>query len=373
MKTILFLIQKEFLQIFRDRFMAGLIFAMPIIQLLILANAATFEIENLRVHIIDRDGSHTSKRLINKLEGSDYFYISSSSFDDKTGYLMVEKDKTDLILKIPSGFEYHLAKNHLGQIQVLINGINGTKGGLANAYINATVADFNTVIRTEWLNKYAHAGLENFTIDHRNWYNPGEDYRIFMVPGILVALVTILAMFLSALNIVREKEIGTIEQLNVTTIKKHEFIIGKLVPFGIIALVVLALGLVVARFVFHVPIAGNPGLLFLFAGLYVITALGLGIFISTISSSQQQAMFTSFFFMMIFILMSGLFTPIESMPDWAQAISRINPLSYFIRFMRMVLLKGSGFAEVQHLFLAMGLYAVLANLLGMLSYRKTIR
>lgn len=372
MKKIAFIVQKEFLQIFRDRFMVRLIFAMPIIQLLVLANAATYDIKNLNVHVIDLDRSHVSMQLINKLEGSKYFNISSYSFDDKTGYRMIEKEEADLILKIPYGFGYDLAKNGNSKIQVLINAINGTKAGLANAYLNKTVADFNTRVRAEWINQPARASMEPININYRNWYNPTEDYKLYMVPGILVSLVTLLSMFLSALNIVREKEIGTIEQLNVTTISKYQFILGKLIPFGLMSLIVLAIGLLVARYVFFIPFIGSVGLLFLYATLFIITAMGLGIFISNISANQQQAMFTSFFFMMIFILMSGLFTPIESMPYWAQLITKINPLSYFITFMRMVLLKGSQFGDVAYLFVAMGIYGLAVNLLAILTYKKTM-
>jgi ABC-2 type transport system permease protein len=192
------------------------------------------------------------------------------------------------------------------------------------------------------------------------------------VPGVLVLLVTIIGFILSGLNIVREKEIGTIEQINVTPIRKYQFIIGKLTPFWIIALFELAFGLTVGKLLFDIPIVGSLGLVFLVASVYLLVILGMGLFASTLANTQQQAMLISFFFMMIFILMSGLFTSIDSMPDWAQAIDRFNPVAYFIRMIRMILLKGSGFSEISS---DLGALAVLAA--GMLSlavwrYRKTV-
>ncbi len=371
MRTLRFLIQKEFLQIFRDRFMVLLIFAVPVIQLTVLAYAATFEIQNIKIHVVDLDRSHTSKQLINKLKGSDYFIISSYSFNKKEGYEMIEKGTADLMLKVPAGFARHLTNRKEGQLQILINAINGTKAGLAQAYLQQSIAGFNQRIRTEWSKAPPRSQQTGIAIDHRNWFNPTQDYKIFMVPGILVSLVTLLAMFLSALNIVREKEVGTIEQLNVTTLKKWQFIIGKLVPFGLLALVVLAIGLIVARFVFDVPMIGSLWFLFIYAALYIVAAMGLGIFISNISANQQQAIFTSFFFMIVFILMSGIFTPIEAMPKWAQMITWLNPLAYFVKFMRMILLKGSGIMEALPLFLSISIYALVSNTIATLTYRKT--
>ncbi len=177
-------------------------------------------------------------------------------------------------------------------------------------------------------------------------------------------------MFLSALNIVREKEMGTIEQINVTTIRKYEFIIGKILPFGILSIIVFTIGLLAAKFIFQTPLLGSVWLLFLYAILYIVAALGLGIIISNISSGQLQAMFTSFFFLIIFILMSGLFTPVDSMPEWARYLNMLNPMSYFIEFIRLLMLKGSSFRQVGHLFLSMGLFAIFTNVLAVWTYTK---
>ena len=192
-----------------------------------------------------------------------------------------------------------------------------------------------------------------------------------MAPGILAVLVTIIGMFMSGMNLVREKEIGTIEQLNVTPIKKYQFIIGKLVPFWVIALFDLAFGLLIALIIFDLPIVGSLFLLFGFGGLYLISVLGLGLFISTITDTQQQVMFVSFFFMMIFILMGGIFTPVESMPQWAQTADRLNPIFYFMIIMRMIVLKGSGFFDLIREFVSLLILGIVFLSLAIWRYRKT--
>jgi len=192
-----------------------------------------------------------------------------------------------------------------------------------------------------------------------------------MVPGIIVLLVTMITLFLSGMNIVREKEIGTLEQINVTPIKKSQFIIGKLFPFWVIGLGLLSIGLIIAKVLFNVPIIGNLGLMYLYTSIYILVILGIGLFISNFTDTQQQAMFISWFFMVIFILMSGLFTPIESMPKWAQIITEFNPIKYFVQVMRMVMLKGSGIIDILPQLLKTILYALIMNGLAVWSYKKT--
>jgi ABC-2 type transport system permease protein len=204
----------------------------------------------------------------------------------------------------------------------------------------------------------------------RFWYNLRMNYKNLMVPGLLVVLVTLVGMFLSSMNIVREKELGTIEQLNVAPIRKWQFILGKLLPFWFISLFLLAAGLVLGKLFFDIPIEGSLLLLFAFAAVYLWVMLGLGLLISTFSETQQQSMFMSWFFLVIFILLSGLFTPIENMPHWAQVITWFNPVSYFVDVVRLVLLKGSSFADIAGRFAVIALFAVAVNGLAVLNYRK---
>jgi ABC-2 type transport system permease protein len=371
MRIIFYFIQKEFIQIFRNRIMARVLVIMPIVQLLVLSYAANFEIKNIRLHVVDQDHSSMSKQLLAKIQASGYFIVEGQSLFVQAGFDKLENDWADVSITIPPGFERRFHRKEHVQIQLLINAINGTKAALANTYLNAIIMDFFSETIIAEINSSFILTSKPINVSYRNWYNPTLDYKIYMSPGILVMLVTMIAMFLTSINIVREKEIGTIEQLNVTTIGKGHFIIGKLVPFWIIGLINFFIGLGLIKLFFGVPIEGNLFTIFFFVNIYLFALLGFGMFISTITHTQQQAMFISWFFMVIFILLSGLFTPIEFMPEWAKAITRLNPVAYFVQFMRMVVLKGSGFRHVVDLFAAISVYALVINLLAILNYKKT--
>ncbi|MDX1665799.1 MAG: ABC transporter permease [Saprospiraceae bacterium] len=348
--------------------MLVLILLVPLIQLLILGHAANFKVDDLKLHVVDKDQSSLSRRLTGKLEASPYFQLHRTSFSFSRANADIASGKADLMVQIPQQFERDLLDKSNAQVLIRINGINGMKAGLARAYVEAIIQDFNEAIVLEWKGeKLPSAGLE---VTFSNWYNPELAYDNFMVPGILVMLVTLIGMFLSGMNIVREKEIGTIEQLNVSPIRKHQFIIGKLLPFWIIGLVELGLGLLLAKIIFDIHMEGSLLLVYAFAMVYLVVVLGMGLLISTVSQTQQQSMFISYFFLITFILLSGLFTPIESMPDWAQSITRANPIAYFVDVMRLVLLKGSGFADVREHFAILGGFALIVNLIAVVSYQK---
>jgi len=374
MRVILFLIRKEFLQIFRNKGMLPIIFVMPIIQLVVLSNAADFEIQNLKLFLIDHDQTSTSRLLRSKFEGSNYFKVTGYSFNPEEGEEELLSDKADLVVEIPVNFEKKLIRENYNKLQLIINAIDGTKAGLGNFYANAVIRHFNQEIRS----KYAKVGTatllpyKSIEVEYSNWFNPELNYKTFMVPGILVLLVTMIGSFLSSMNVVREKEIGTIEQLNVTPIKKYQFIIGKLFPFWVLGLFELTVGLLIAEFVFDVPFLGSLLIIYGFAGLYLLLILGLGLLISTLTDTQQQAMFISWFFLVVFILMSGLFTPIENMPAWAQKITLFNPIRYFIEVVRMVMLKGSGLKDIIWHIGVVTAYAIALNGLAVWRYRKTV-
>ncbi|MCB9232600.1 MAG: ABC transporter permease [Bacteroidia bacterium] len=370
MRSIIYIVQKEFLQVFRNKSLLPLIFVMPVIQLLILSNAATYEVRNIALHVIDHDLSQTSRRLVGKFEASPYFEIVNTSFSQKEAEHDLIKDKADLILEIPPRFEHDLEKNSAAGLHLNLNAINSAKAGIALNYSNAIIQDFNAHIRAEMLPLPPEMAPPSVDISYANWFNPDLNFKTFMVPGILVLLVTMIGLFLGGMNIVREREIGTIEQLNVTPIKKYQFIIGKLLPFWIIAMFELAFGLGIGLLLFKIPFVGNPVIIFAFAGLYLTVILGIGLLISTFTETQQQAMFLSWFFMVIFILMSGLFTPIESMPTWAQKITWFNPIAYFVEVIRMVILKGSSWGDVAHHFGALTIFSLALNGLAVWNYRK---
>lgn len=372
MKTILFIVQKEFRQIFRNKAMLPIIFVMPLMQLLILSNAASFEVKNIQFSYIDNDHSVASRALISKFHASNYFKIIES-FDSKViANKEMQKGKVDVILEIPNHFERNLIKEKKTSLSVSINAIDGAAAGIENVYVSQIITEFNQNLQTK-LFQYADGTLvqpQNIITIPSFWYNNTLNYKTFMVPGILVLLVTMITLFLSSMNIVREKEIGTLEQINVTPIKKHQFIIGKLFPFWVLGLVILTVGLTIAKIVFNVPILGNIGLIYLFTSVYLLVILGIGLFISNHTETQQQAMFIAWFFMVIFILMSGLFTPIESMPEWAQNITLFNPIRYFVEIIRMVMLKGATFSDISFQFFIIFMYAFILNGLAVWSYKK---
>ncbi len=374
MKIILYMLQKEFRQIFRNKPMVGIIFIAPVIQLIILSSAATFEIKNLKIYFNDFDKSTYSQRLKNSFIQTDHFVRTGESADRLLGEKALEANEADLVCEIPLNFEKDLMANGKAQLFLKINAIDGMKAGVGINYSQNTIQNFAIDISEDIL---AARGNENIPevpkaveIEYSNWYNEKLDYQTYMVPGLLVLLVTLVGGFLSSMNVVREKEMGTIEQINVTPIKKYQFIIGKLLPFWILGLVVFTIGLIAAKIIFNTPVVGSLWVIYSFTIVYLLAVLGIGLFISTITETQQQAMFISWFFFVIFILMSGLFTAIENMPVWAQRITLFNPLRYFMEVIRMVLLKGSGFNEVRQHFIIISGFAIMINAFAVWRYRK---
>ena len=371
MRTIKFLLQKEFKQIFRNKSILVMIMVMPVMQLLILPLAANYEVKNINLSVVDHDHSTFSKQLISTITASGYFKLQSynSSFND--AFHLIESDKVDLILEIPEGFERGLVRENRQKVFIAVNAINGTKANLGGAYLSQIIHNYNETIRMQWPSGATFNTSNAIEITFSNWFNPFLNYDLYMVPGILAILVTMVGGFLTALNIVKEKEVGTIEQINVTPIKKQYFILGKLIPFWILGNVVFTIGLIIARLVYGIIPLGNLLVLYGFIWLFLLAVLGFGLLISTYSNTQQQAMLIMFFFMMIFILMGGLFTPIESMPGWAKIIARFNPLSYMIDVMRMVILKGSGWKDIFPQLWKIALFAIVLNTWAILNYRKT--
>ena len=353
--------------------MLPIILIAPMIQLLVLSFAVDYEIKNIKLFFVDQDRSQFSRLLYDKFEGSDYFIITGYSADNKDAKEAIQRGKCDLALIIDQDFERKLYRYGNADAQLIMNAIDGTKAGLSSSYATGIIRDFNKILIEQYgLRSSMVLDPDYLQIEtsYSYWYNPDLNYKAYMVPGILVLLVTMIGAFLSSMNIVREKELGTIEQINVTPIKKHHFIIGKILPFWIIGMVEFGVGLLLAKIVFNIPMVGSLVTLFSFAGTFMLVVLGLGLLISTITETQQQAMFISWFFLVIFILLGGLFTAIENMPPWAQKITFFNPIKYFIEVNRMVLLKGAGFMDIAKHFAVMGVFVFAINSLAILRYRK---
>jgi len=350
--------------------MIPIIFVVPVVQMILLTYAASLEMKGIKMVVVDQDLTQASRLLVSGFSGSPFFDIAHSTTSYPEAESMLTGDRADVILHIQNNFEKRLYVEQQTDLQLIVNAINATEAGLINAYSTQIVQEYNKQVRAEWFGLDVSGGMMP-EIKPSFWYNPLLDYKIYMFSGILVILVTLIGMILTALNLVREKEMGTTEQINVTPIRKYQFIMAKLLPFWIIALFELAFGLVVGRLLYDLPMVGSLGLLFLFTCVYILVVLGIGLFLSTISNTQQQLMFVVFFFMLTFILMSGVFTPADSMPQWAQKVNLVNPAAYFMRVIRMILLKGSEFRDISREFFSLLVYAVLILSLAVTNYRKT--
>ncbi len=352
--------------------MLPIIFVLPLLQLIILSNAATFEVKNIKFGYIDSDHTSTSRALVEQFNASTYFNVLTDFPSQALASSAMLKGEIDVILEIPHYFERDLQNEKYNNLGVTINAIDGAAAGVENVYVTQIIQRFNQYLKVDLI-QVSDQQVQPISIETIPlfWYNETLNYKTFMVPGILVLLVTMITLFLSGMNIVREKEIGTLEQINVTPIKKSQFIIGKLFPFWVIGMGLLTVGLILARLIFNVPMIGSLPLMYLYTSIYILVVLGMGLFISNFTDTQQQAMFIAWFFTVIFILMSGLFTPIESMPKWAQIVTEFNPIRYFVEVMRMVMLKGSGFTDILPHLLKTLLYAIIMNGLAVWSYKKT--
>ncbi len=373
MSILKFLLIKEFKQIFRNRTILAIIMVMPVTELVILPMAANYEVRNIHLAVVDADHSTYSRKLIDKILSSGYFRLSGYSNSYDQAFNQVEKDEADLILEFPPDFEKQLVREGSQQVFIAINAINGTKAGLGAGYINQIIRNYSQEISINLRlpQAYPDPGYSSIQITASNWYNTHLNYKVYMVPGILAILVTLVGGFLSALNIVKEKEAGTIEQINVSPIKKHHFILGKLIPFWILANVVFTIGLFIAWLLYGIIPLGSLFVLYSFVWIYLLAILGFGLLISTFCDTQQQAMLIMFFFLMIFILMGGLFTSIDSMPEWAKVITKFNPLRYFIEVMRMVILKGSSFRDISWHMMVIACFALVLNAAAIFNYKKT--
>lgn len=371
MKMLRFILQKEFRQIFRNKSILAMMFVMPIVQLIILPTAMNFNVKNVNVSVVDNNHSSYSQKLISKIGASGYFNIVSSDESYKKALTHIEDGTADLVMEIPINFEKNLVREGSENLGISVDAINGTKSLIGSGYLNQVIAQFAASLN---LNPKSPVGFQEqpvmINISSSNWYNPLAEYKYYVVPAVMVLLLTLIGGFISALNIVKEKEVGTIEQINVSPINKWQFILGKLIPFLMIGLIVFTISLGVCWIVYGI-IPQGIGILYLFATVYMIALLGFGLLISTFCDSQVQAMFVAFFFVMIFVLMSGLFTSVESMPDWARTVSNCTPITHFIKVIRMVILKGSGFGDVKMELLYLVIFALFLNTLAILNYKKT--
>lgn len=380
MRTLLFLLRKEFLQIRRDRAMLRLLLAMPVIQLLVLSSAATFEVRRAPTYLVDLDGSATSRGLVQRMVASGRFEVAERSASMARANDALLDRRASLVVHLPHGFERDLVRTGVAPVQLVFNAEDGAAAGVLQSYASRILASYSAELGRELRPTVAAVrageaapapGAASIDLRTRGWFNAELDYRDYMVPGILVLLVTMVATAMAAMNIVREKELGTLEQLNVTPIGKGQFIASKLLPFWVISLADLALGLAVGKLVFGIATRGSLLLVFGAATVYLAAALGIGLWVSTVAETQQQAMFISFAMNMVYMLMSGLFTPLNSMPVWAQWVAEASPVKHFVVIMRAVLVKGADLSAVQAPLLLLAAYGAAVLTLSVRNYSKT--
>jgi ABC-2 type transport system permease protein len=379
MRVLGFLLRKEFLQIFRDHVIIAMVFVMPLVQLLLLANAATFEVSSARLYVVDQDHSAMSRGVVDRLAASGRFvHVGTTPSLAQADAAMLARE-ADAILVVPESFERDLVRDRVGKVQLILNAEDGAAAGVMQSYASQILAAYSRELGAEVQptlgsisarTELPQRGRPFIDVRRRGWYNAELNYRDYMVPAILTILVTIIGTLLTAMNIVREKEAGTLDQLNVTPVTRATFIAAKLIPLWSLALLDLAIGLSVAYFVFDVPIRGSLLLVFGAAGIYLIGALGIGLWVSTVAETQQQAMFVSYSILMVYVLMSGLFTPVSGMPTWAQWMAQASPVMHFAQLMRAVLLKGAGVADVARQLVILGVIGITVLSLAVRQYHK---
>jgi len=367
-RTVLVLVRKEFLQIFRDRATLFQMLVIPVVQLVVLAFAASFEVRTTRMHVVDLDRSRVSRELVSRFAATGRFEVAAISASAELADRDLLARDVSLVLRVPHGFERSLARDGRAPVQLVLNAEQGAAAGVVRSYAAQVIADQAAALDRAGAPAPAAPRLDVRT---RDWFNVEGDYKAYMVPGILVSLVTLVGTLLTAQNIAREKELGTLEQLNVTPITRGQFVAGKLLPFWIIGMVELALGFAVARLLFDVPMVGSVALLFAAAGVYLVGALGVGLWVSTLVDTQQQAMFVTFFIVVVYFLLGGIYTPVDSMPAPVRVLTELNPIKHFVVVMRAVLMKGAGAREVLTPLLALVAFAATAFTLAVRQHRKT--
>ena len=362
MRTLLVLLDKEFRQFFRNPFLPKMAVMFPLMVMLVIPWVTTQDVRHVGVAVVDHDRTAASRRILQKIGASDYYtlYDVADSYASALGAL-----EEGCIDEIPDGFERSVATGTPRKVSISANGVNALKGSLGSQYMVQTVMQTLAELRAE---KGLAAGPDPIAVQNR--YNPTLEYRFYMIPALMIMLLIMICGFLPALNLVGEKEKGTIEQINVTPVGRFTFTLAKLVPYWVIGLVLLAFAMLLAWVVYRLVPVGSFGAICLAAALFILTMSGIGVVIANRSETMQQTMFVMFFFVMIFILMSGLITPVESMPAWAQWITRFLPPRYFVGIMRAVYLKGTTFAELWGDYAVLAVSASVFGLLAALTYRK---
>lgn len=408
--TMGFLIKKEFKQFFRDKFMPKLLIGFPVMAILVIPWVANMQIKQVKINIIDWDKSSITRDLSNKIERSRYFVSAnkhtsvkmtdftkqafsfennetkiSHSKQDSSDFQMNLKhciftNECDIIMELPSNFEREFIARNFAHISIYANAIESTKGTLASGYLTNIITDFSTSKMAQKSMQTSQNTPQLLTQNHIELlplyaFNPHLDYKLYMIPALMVMVLTMLCGFLPAFNIITEKQSGSIEQINVTPLPKAIFIISKIIPYWIMGLFVISVCFLLTFIVYGFSSKGGYISIYVIAIAYILVVTGLGLVISNHSNTMQQAMFVAYFFILILLLLSGLFTSVKSMPFWAEILTFFNPLRYFIDALRAIFLKGENLANSFWLWwqlIALLAFAFVFNLWAIMAYKKRV-
>lgn len=348
MQRIRQVVHKEFIQIRRDRRMLALVLVSPILQLLLFGYAATTDIREVSTIVVDQDRTRQSRNFLRAFEESGYFKVQYAASDPRDIAFLLDRGKALMALHIPHHFAGDLKRGRPARVQVVVDASDSNTAGIVMNYAEGAIGRFSGQVLKERADRLRIMAPRVPRIDNRlrAWYNPDLKSVNYMVPGVVSLILLIVTTMLTSFAVVREREIGTLEQLIVTPLRPHELMIGKLIPFAVLGFVDVIFTVVVARAWFQVTLAGSLALLLGLSAVFLMTSLGLGLFISTVSRTQQQAMMTSFFIIQPSILLSGFIIPIENMPLPIQGLTYIIPMRYFVTIIRGVFLKGSGLSDL---------------------------
>ena len=371
MRIILALIKKEFLQIFRNPVLWKLITFLPIAQLLVFPFAADLEIKELKIAVIDHDKSAVSYAIQHSLEGTGYFKLEKNIQTNAEAELAMKKNKIDVIIEIPTHCEAKIYRKEKPSIAITANAVNSMKASVGVAYLQQFFTDY---FHTLFQSPEHTAQMQPAKIDVlvSRWFNKKMDYKNIFVPGILAVLVSMIGAMLSTLNIVREKELGTIEQINISPITKSQFFIGKMIPFFIIGMGEFGVGLLIMVFLFGIGIQGSLATLLLFTAVFLLAMLGLGFMVSIFAENQVQSMFVIIFLFIVFILLSGLFTPLDSMPKVVRTLNLANPIAHFIVILKSIILKGSSLFDLRIYLFGISIFALIVNGITVFFYKNRV-
>ena len=366
---------KEFIQVFRDKRTRFILIGPPIVQMLVFGYAATFEIRNVPTVVLDLDHSQQSRELVSRFTSSPYFNVERQLTDSRQLRDSIDRGEATVGLEIDAGFAQKLLKGQTAPLQVIVDATNSNTALIASSYIGQIALGFAADAQRDRMGRIAPQLMEQMPsveLEQRPWYNPELRSRWFFVPGVIGSLTLVLVITLTAFAVVREREIGTLEQIMVTPIRPAEFILGKTLPFFLIGLFDVSLIAVVGSLWFQVPFRGHVSVLVLGAVLFLLCMLGVGLLISTVSSTQQQAMVTSFFFIMPAITFSGFGFPISTMPLWLQKLTYLSPLRYFLVVLRGTYLKGNGMDILWPQMAAMAAFGVALLSVAILRFHKAL-